>query len=114
MQAWAKAVIGLEFPPSFQQDGGLPKLSREGQLPLYCYWGGSLDFNFLDSLHISFFPAKSSTFCWGIHSPQGLSVLSGRHTARTAACACLRWPGTVCLAGLHLPQRRLARRAVMV
>ena len=25
-----------------------------GATKLYCYWGGSLDFNFLDSPHISF------------------------------------------------------------
>ena len=35
---------------------------------LYCYWVGSLDFNFLDSPHISFQPAKGQTFCWGIYS----------------------------------------------
>ena len=37
----------------------------------YCYWVGSLDFDFLDFRHISFQPAKSSTFCRQIYSTLG-------------------------------------------
>ena len=53
---------------------------------LDCYWVGSLDFNFLDSLHMSFYRAKSdSLFAGGSTTPKISSWHKGKPTAQLFA-----------------------------
>ena len=124
---WASEVPGAGGPELTEADGVEPTglkcallqdrggekkngYTQKMKAPiLYCWWVGSLDFNLLDSPHMSFSPANSETFCWGIYSTHAyLSIHSTlRHKSfhvlqyiPTAILHCC-WYVLFILSGMH-------------